>query len=94
MRPTEDPLLRNARREALVVLVAFVVAMSYTVTYCALYGYERSIDELSFVWGFPDWVFWGIVVPWAVSLAFSVWFAFCYMSDEHLGDDVDEGLFE
>lgn len=93
-RPDEDRLLKNSRREALVVLAAFVVCLAYTVTYCKLYGYGRPIEELTFVWGFPDWVFWGIVVPWTASLVFSIWFAFGYMQDEHLGDDVDEGLFE
>lgn len=64
--PHEDPLVATSRREAAVVLTLFIAAMSYTVGYCAWHGYNRTLDELTFVLGFPDWVFWGIVVPWGV----------------------------
>ena len=85
--PTEDPVLRSGRREALVVLVIWLTAMAYTVTYGQLYGYGRTVEDLTFVFGFPDWVFWGIVVPWLTCLAVSWWFAYVFMTDESLGED-------
>jgi len=36
----------------------WLVAMTYTVGYCGLYGYQRSAEDLRYVLGFPDWVFW------------------------------------
>ena len=38
----------------------------------------------------PDWVFWGIAVPWLVCVLFTTWFCFFYMADDDLGRDPDE----
>ena len=87
---TDDPVLRSARREALVVLVTWLAAMAYTVTYCYRHGYDRPVESLTFVLGFPDWVFWGIVAPWAVCVAFSIYFGATFMRDEDLGEELPE----
>ena len=86
----EDPVLRSARREALVVFATWLCALVYTVTYCARHGYNRSADDLQFVLGFPDWVFWGIVVPWGVCFVVSWWFSYVFMTDEDLGKELEE----
>lgn len=86
-RAKEDPVLVSARREAILVLIGFLVAMTYTVVYCAQRGYQRSLDELKFVFGFPDWIFWGVVLPWSVCIAFSFLFGSVIMRDEDLGSD-------
>jgi hypothetical protein len=88
--PTDDPVLRSARREALVVFASWLAAMIYTVSYCYLNGYNRAQESLTFVLGFPDWVFWGIVVPWSVCIAFSFWFGATFMRDEDLGEELPE----
>ena len=88
-RPAEDTLVHNARREAAFALSLWVVAMIYTLSYCYLNGYERSPESLTFVLWFPDWVFWGIVAPWAACVVISTFFAFRLMGDEPLGDEID-----
>jgi hypothetical protein len=93
-RKTEDPALRQARREAAFVLLLWAGALTYTVVYCTRYGYDRSLDSLTFVLGFPDWVFWGIVVPWALCLVVSCLFAAFFMRDEDLGEDAGEACDE
>jgi hypothetical protein len=87
--PGEDPVVKASRREAAVALTIWLTAMVYTVTYCYTRGYGRSIDSLTFVGWFPDWVFWGIVVPWGTCLVISTIFAFRVMGDESLGEEVD-----
>jgi hypothetical protein len=82
-------VVRAARREAALALTLWLVATLYSVTYCYTYGYGRSIDSLTFVLWFPDWVFWGIVVPWLACTLVSVVFAFRIMGDEPLGEEVD-----
>jgi Protein of unknown function (DUF997) len=82
-----DPVLKSARREALIVFATWIVAMAYTVAYCARYGYGRNVDDLKYVLGFPDWVFWGIVIPWGVCVVISWFFASVLMTDEDLGED-------
>lgn len=85
-----DPVLASARREALVVLATWICALSYTVAYCLHYGYDPSADDLAFVCGFPDWVFWGILAPWGVCLLLSYWFSYHFMTDADLGAEVEE----
>lgn len=88
--PNEDPAVRSARREALVVFGIWFVAMVYTVGYCSLNGYGRSADDLKFVLGFPDWVFYGVVAPWVVCSGISLWFGATFMKDEDLGEELPE----
>jgi hypothetical protein len=86
----DDPVLRSARREAIVVFGTWLAAMTYTVTYCYLNGYGRAPESLTFVLGFPDWVYWGIVAPWSVSILFSLYFGATFTRDEHLGEELPE----
>ncbi len=83
----EDPVLISARREALIVFATWVIAMAYSLGYCARHAYGRSIEDLKYIGGFPDWVFWGVVVPWGVCILFSWIFAAVWMRDEELGED-------
>jgi hypothetical protein len=80
----EDPIVRHGRREAALVLLIFAAALAYTVGYCSRFGYGRTAESLSFVLGFPSWVFWGVVVPWVVCTAVSFWFSLFYMREEPL----------
>ncbi|MBS0210706.1 MAG: DUF997 family protein [Planctomycetes bacterium] len=91
---TGNVLLRTARREAFWSLVVWGAALVYTVVYCTRYGYDRSIDDLTYVLGFPDWVFYGIVVPWGVCYLISALFAFVIIKDAPLADDVPEALVD
>ena len=86
----DDPVLISARREALVVLVVWLAALTYTIGYCSLYGYGRRLEDLTFVLGFPDWIFWGVITPWLCCLVFSWWFSFVFMTDADLGAELDE----
>ena len=39
---------------------------------------------LTFVLGFPSWVFWGIIVPWGVCTLIACWLSFACIRDEPL----------
>jgi len=86
----EDPVVRAARREAAFTAVLWLAAMGYTISYCYLNGYGRNLDDVKFVLWFPDWVFWGIVVPWLACVVVSTIFAFGFMGKEPLGADRGE----
>jgi Protein of unknown function (DUF997) len=88
--PAPDPVLKSARREALCVLGAWIAAMCYTIPYCYVYGYNRQLEDLKFVLGFPDWIFWGVLVPWGTCIVFSFWFGATFMRDEDLGEELPE----
>ena len=85
---TEDPLVRSARREAVLSLLVWLASLVYTVGYCALYAYDAD-RPLTFVWGVPDWVAYGIVAPWATAIVVSSLFAWFVMRDEPLGVEED-----
>ena len=91
MRP-EDPVLRSSRREAIVVFCIWLVACAYTVGYCYTFGYNREPDSLRFVAGLPDWVFWGILVPWTACSLLSFWVSNFLIADDDLGEvQAEEG---
>ena len=85
----EDPLVRSSRREMNVVLGFWLVFALWVVLACWKLGYQGPTDPASMklVLGMPTWVFWGIVVPWAVSMGFTIWFALCFMKDHDLSSD-------
>jgi hypothetical protein len=80
----EDPLLRSSRREAIVVTLFGIVALVYTITYCSMFGFNRSMESITFLLGFPDWVFWGVIAPWAVCTLMACFFSYVLMQDHDL----------
>jgi hypothetical protein len=82
--PAEDPLLTSARREMRITLGLWAVSMACTLSVSLTWGYGRDPESLTFVLGFPDWVFWGIVVPWAASTVIASFFALTVMQDAPL----------
>jgi hypothetical protein len=88
----EDPVLRNARREAIVITIAWALATAYCCIYSYLFGYIRTghslgVADVHPIWGVPSWFFWGILAPWAACAIFTFWFAGFRMSDDDLGSD-------
>lgn len=82
-----DPVFVSARREALAVAGVSLAAGLYTIIVCGLWGYDRDPKTLTFVLGFPDWIFWGIVIPWAFCVFASLYLGATFMQDEDLGED-------
>lgn len=84
--PQENPVLVSSRREMFVAIGIWAIATVWCIGYCSQYGYNRDPESLTFVLGFPDWIFWGIVAPWGACTVVSFAFAFGFMRDEDLGD--------
>jgi hypothetical protein len=49
----------------------------------------RGPEQVKFILGFPDWIFWGIALPWWLCTAFSLCFGAFVVKDEDLGADID-----
>ena len=89
----EDPVLTSARREAWLVFAIWLVACIYSISVCYRYGYGRDAATLTYVLGFPDWIFWGVVVPWSACTAACFVMAYYVITDEDLGEEqVEERL--
>lgn len=89
MTRQQDPVVNSSFREAIVVVSIWLIAMTWTITVCYRMGYNRPVEELKFVYGFPDWIFWGIVAPWCVCTVISCLFSALLFRDGHLGEDVE-----
>lgn len=85
----EQQLLRHARREGLLIMAVWAVALTWSVGVSCLLGYDPN-REIGLILGMPDWVFWAIVLPWGLILLFSAWFCFVFMADDDLGRDPEE----
>jgi hypothetical protein len=87
-----DPVVKNARREAMIIGLVWLAATIYTCSYCYLFGYihpDRPLGpaDVHPTLGMPSWIFWGVMAPWAVCAAFTFWFAGYFMADDDLGKD-------
>lgn len=51
----------------------------------------RTGDNFSSILGMPDWVFFGILVPWIACSLFTVWFALYGIRDDDLGREAEGG---
>lgn len=83
-----DPLVRSAFREALLVSGIWFTAAVWSITVCYTMGYRQTPAELRLVLGFPDWIFYGIVVPWTTCTVISCWFGLVFVRDGDLGVEV------
>jgi uncharacterized protein DUF997 len=86
----EDPVLTSSRREALLVLVIWTVACSYSIGVCYAYGYGRDAATLTYVLGFPDWIFWGVILPWTICSVIALILGGFVVTDDDLGEEQAE----
>ena len=82
-----DPVYRHARREAVVILAAWLACFVWCVTYCYTHGYGLAADEVATTWGVPSWVFYGVAAPWALASTFTVVFSLFVMADDDLNGE-------
>ena len=80
----------ESRREATLILLSWAAFLVWSVGYCAFRGYGRDVDSLETVLGMPDWIFWGVLIPWLAATAFSIWFGIFFMKDDEPADKNDK----
>lgn len=85
-----DPAFRNARREAIVLVVIFAISLTYSVLVSYFLGYDRNPSEIVTYLGIPDWVLWGVFLPWTVCVLVTVWFTFFFMVDDPLEEPASD----
>lgn len=79
---------QSSLREALFVALLWMVSCLYTVGYAALFAYRQEPNPRLLL-GMPLWVFWGVIAPWTVCTAITLWFAFRGMQEEVLDEEPD-----
>ena len=91
MKPAieDDPVFIHCRREAVTTLIVWGIFTAYSLTYCYLTGYDRDPATIETYLGVPDWVFFGVFLPWCLANVVAWWVSFHLMTDDDLGVDFD-----
>jgi hypothetical protein len=55
-----------------------------------LSSFNRDPESLTTPLGLavPDWIFYGVVLPWVLCILFSLWFCLFYFREDDLGSEV------
>jgi hypothetical protein len=89
----------QAMRELKVLLILFALAFGWSIAISYGMGYSpgnpsEPEGQVATTWGIPNWVFWGVLVPWLVVDVLAVWYCFVFMkADCDTNDSHDETRF-
>jgi hypothetical protein len=98
-------LIRNGRRETVMVLIVWALALLWTVGVSYLLGYQHGSDSwivqaglasnrtpnnFHQILGLPDWIFAGVLLPWLVSSLVTVVFCLYGIADDDLGAEAKD----
>ena len=83
------PVYLNSLRETFLILLTWIVFAIWVVGYSLRYGYNLHSDTFSTVIGIPEWVFWGIGLPWILAIFVTIGFAVFVVKDDPL-EESDE----
>ena len=78
----EENSLRQSRRELWFILLTWLGCCVWVIAYCAVNGYHLNPEEVSTVFGFPSWVFWGVALPWMFANVVTFWFFLRFLKNE------------
>ena len=78
----EENGLRQSRRELWFILLTWLGCCVWVIAYCAVNGYHLNPEEVSTVFGFPSWVFWGVALPWMFANVVTFWFCLRFLKNE------------
>ncbi len=87
-----DATLRNARREAWILLATWAIATAYCCIASYLMGYSRADRPLTAAdvhptLEIPQWFLWSVIAPWVACGIFTLVFAGFFMKEDDLGSD-------
>jgi uncharacterized membrane protein YhdT len=89
-KAAEDPVVSSSRREAAITFAIWLAACVYSIGVCYRYGYGRDVAMLTYILGFPDWIFYGVVLPWTVCTVLCFVMAYFVIADGELGEEQAE----
>ena len=82
LNQAETNSLKQCRRELVFILLTWLGCALWVVVYCWLFGYNLAPEEISTIFGFPDWVFWGVATPWVIANGVTFWFCIRVLRNE------------
>lgn len=88
-----DPVFVHSRREAWVIMGVFLLFGVYSISASFLLGRvpeDGNLSEIRTMFGMPNWVAWGVLLPWLLANIVTAWFCFGFMKNDPLDDEVAE----
>jgi hypothetical protein len=82
-----DPVYLNSLRETFLILLTWIVFAIWVLSYSLSYGYNLHPDTFSTVLGIPEWIFWGIGLPWIFAMLITIGFAVFIVKDDQLEEN-------
>lgn len=73
--------VKEAKFAAAVLVIVFIYCTAVVVNMGYLAPAERPLEP-EMVWGIPEWVFWGVFLPWSVMVGVIWWFALFFLKDD------------
>ena len=64
-----------------VISTSIYILTSTIISY--FLGYKRNYTSMKLILGFPDWIFYGVLVPWIIIVLFTIVYAFYFMEDNN-----------
>ena len=77
---------RQSRKELWFMLVSWAVFLIWTLSYNSTHAFDMEKSGIDPIIGMPQWVFFGILVPWVAALVLTICFAMFFMKDTELLD--------
>ena len=88
-----DPVFVHSRREAWVIMGIFLVFGVYSITASFLLGRlpeDGNLSRIRTMFGMPNWVAWGVLLPWLLANIVTAWFCFGFMKNDPLDDEAED----
>ncbi len=84
--PQLNSVYLNSLRETYLILATWVIFAAWVIGYSMSYGYNNSPETFSTVGGIPEWIFWGIGLPWVLAVVVTIGFAVFIVKDDPLDE--------
>lgn len=91
-----DPVFLHSRREAVAIFLLWFFCLLWAVPVSYSMGFNQNVvpGEVPTTLGMPSWVFWGLLLPWLVADAVTIYLCFGFIKNDDLGkapEESDEG---
>ncbi|MEM6277978.1 MAG: DUF997 family protein [Verrucomicrobiota bacterium] len=78
---------RQSRKEFLCMIGIWAFFAVWTMTCNSILAPLREGEEVPLLFGMPEWVVWGVALPWVLALSVTIWFALRFMKDTELEEE-------
>lgn len=82
---SENEVRKNYLKSLKEFKVSIIVGGLFILVSCVisyLMGYSRSPEDIKLILGFPDWIFFGVLLPWILIVLFTIFYSLTLMKGD------------